>query len=726
MDEDEATSIRTLLVEGAPIASCVRCTACETDCTPVDGGEPCGECADAGQPCHYTLSHLEVRDRRADKRLPITLLSGFLGAGKTTVLQRVLKNRLGLKVALIVNDIGAVNVDAKAAARVGLDVGRSEELVELSNGCMCCTLKEDLLSQIRDLAKTNRFDAMLIEGSGAAEPLPIAEGISAFDLGRGKVLDDIVALDTLVTVVDAPNFERDYFSREQVLERKNLRAEATDAQMAGAHVAELLTEQIEFANVVVLNKASSVTSVSLARTREIIEGLNPGAKVLTTDYGKLCPSDVLCTGLFDWDTAEDQPGWAQLISGKFVSKAKTLNIRHQMYTRSRPFHGRRLQRLLLGANGGGATTSATAASAAAEALMKLGLVRSKGVFWLAGRSDRIGEWQHAGSLFRFCDGGAWLCSEPPGGSTTPPPAAEDTACSCENTCVSGCETWRGDRRQEIVLIGPDLQAEKIVALLDECLLTPDEMMERGMAAAEESAAVDDAQSSQSWWASVPGASEFPAWEGSEAAAASAKAAAGVLQAEALDAVRDAKDDMENHTAAEAAHQAMARANAAKAHAAALNLKVFAAAAAVEVDYAAFPADVQKCLKASKDRMLEWKEAATILRYHLRRVRRRSIHLIYTAATCVSHGIGMTLSLFPLARWFTEPKSLRVSLDAARRSAHAARAPSRPRNLSQRHLFRDAQGAASTCRPHPLQISQGESQARARAAGTGCGRDDPTR
>lgn len=586
---------------------CVRCTASEIDC---EGGDPCRSCADAGRACYRTLDHLEIRGRRADKKLPITLLSGFLGAGKTTVLQRVLKNRLGLRVALIVNDIGAVNIDAKTASRVGLDVGRSEELVELSNGCMCCTLKDDLLSQIRDLAKADRFDAMLIEGSGAAEPLPIAEGISAFDLGRGKVLDDIVALDTLVTVVDAPNFERDFFSCEQVLERKDLRAQAADAKMAGAHVSQLLTEQIEFANVIVLNKASSVSVESLARTRKIIEGLNPHASILTTDWGKICPSDVLCTGLFDWDTAEEQPGWEKLISGTFVSKASSLNIRHQMYTRTRPFHGGRLKQLLLGATDSAAILDMSATTAA-QALMELGLVRSKGVFWLAGRSDRIGEWQQAGTLFRFCDGGSWLSTAP---GYRPQPSSDSS--SSEAACESSCQAaWRGDRRQEIVLIGPDLQAAKIVAMLDECLLTADEISARCIGVSGETVELD----SQRWWATIPGAADFPAWEGSDAAAAGAAAVAELLHAEAVQAVRDAKDDKENRAATEAAQQALLKADAAKAHAGELNLKVAAAitAAVEEVDYKAFPMDVQKCLQASKTRMLDWMEAATILRYHYR-------------------------------------------------------------------------------------------------------------
>ena len=530
---------------------CVRCQATEVECP---AGDPCDPCTDAGRACYYNLDHLEIRERREDQRLPITLLSGFLGAGKTTLLQRVLKNRLGVRVALIVNDIGAVNIDAKAAEKIGLN-GDTEQLVELSNGCMCCSLREDLLEQIKDLAMSNKYDAMIIEGSGAAEPLPIAEGISAYDIGRGKVLDDVVALDTLVTVVDAPNFARDFFTREQVVEHKALRKEATDAKMDAGHVAELMTEQIEFANVIILNKASSVSAESLAQSKQIIAGLNPDAQIITTDFSKVCPSDVLCTGLFDWDTAEEQPGWAQMLTGTWVPKAASLNIQHKMYTRDRPFHGGRLARLLLGAQTSGASSTEAAANAAG-ALMDLGLIRSKGVFWLAGQSDRAGEWQHAGSMFRFSDGGAWLCSSP----EYKPPAGDG----------SSAEAWRGDRRQEIVLIGPNLQADKLMGLFDECLLTPEEMAARTAAGAD--AAVD------SWWATVPEVANFPAWEGSAAAAASAEANADVLQAAAFDALMAAQESKDSG-AAEAATQAQAKADAAKAYAAELKI----AAVRVEMD-----------------------------------------------------------------------------------------------------------------------------------------------
>ena len=269
------------------------------------------------------------------------------------------------------------------------------------------------------------------------------------------------------------------------------------------------------------------------------------------------------------------------MDGTFVSKAASLNIQHQMYTRHRPFHDGRLAALLLGSGDGGGGTAA-----AAGALMDLGLIRSKGVFWLAGHSDRAGEWQHAGSLFRFSDGGAWLCAAP--GYVAPGEACTCKTCAAEAAGGLGAAAWRGDRRQEVVLIGPDLQVAKVVALLDGCLLTPDEMHSRTDAAGA-------ADTGGQWWAGLPGSAAFPAWEGSEEAAVAAEANADALQAVAFDALmtaQDVKDDpseletVQASEAADAAKEAVARADAAQARAA--ELKVAAVRVEIERSAAAEP------------------------------------------------------------------------------------------------------------------------------------------
>jgi G3E family GTPase len=405
---------------------------------------------------------------RADKRTPMTLLSGFLGAGKTTLLESILSNRVGIKAAVIVNDLGSVNVDGQAVKRMGLDED-DEKVVELSNGCMCCGLKDDLLKEIMVIAKSRKYDVLLVEGSGVAEPMPVAEGISNFDIGRGKTLDDIVHLDTVVTVVDAPNFLENYNSQQNISERPDLDGTGEGDRTP---VVSLMVEQIEFANVIVLNKKSEVPEEDLKSAEDIIAGLNPGAKVLCTDFSKVSPTDVLCTNLFDFDTAEEMPGWAKLQKPGWVPKVASCAVSHTLYKRDKPFHPDRLAKLL----GDGNMSTLP---------RQLGLARSKGVCWIANRSEVVGEWQHAGSLYRFVRGAHWG------------------------------KAGTGVRRQELVLIGPGLDTTQLMQKLDDCLLTAAELGERDKRRIYALGDDDDDDSAPyNWWQGINKGKRctFPAFE----------------------------------------------------------------------------------------------------------------------------------------------------------------------------------------------------------------------